>query len=654
MTARDDGWFFLSARLSPGQHGYMIEEAGERRLDELQPLSTFEGDVEVSLAQVSDCALPLARVTDVTATDDGAVHAEGAFVRAAGGRPLASVSASTSSGAVFRVTTLDPASGLFRLDATGLAPGKHTLTVRALDAAGLAAEPASAAVWVAPRLRAWDDAVLYQIVLDRFRGPGGSALAPPSSPGAFAGGTLDGVRAELERGTFEAMGVNALWISPVYQNPEGQKPGRDGHAYEGYHGYWPLEPRKVAPRLGGEAALSALVDAAHARGMRVLFDLVPNHVYVDSPRYLDGSPRGWFNDKGACVCGDPGCGWGDHIQTCWFAPYLPDVRFQSEDATRAVVDDALFWMRRFDADGVRIDAVPMMPRAATRRIAAALRADQAPARSRFVLGEVFTGPGEGGIDQVRYHLGPAGLDSAFDFPLLWVLRDAVATGKGSFVDVEATLAAEEVAYRGSGTVPARILGNHDTERFLSVAAGDAGRDPWASPPPQPTAAGPAHARLALAHAIVMTLPGMPVLYYGDEIGLAGVGDPDCRRVMPKDAPPGGESVRRSVSLLGRLRACSVALRRGGRRPLSVTDDAYAFVREAPSEAPVVVVASRRTSSSSVALTGAPAGSFVDVLSGETFVLPGAVAVPPIAARVLVPTSSPCAALASDGLLPSSP
>ena len=78
---------------------------------------------------------------------------------------------------------------------------------------------------------------------------------------------------------------------------------------------------------------------------------------------------------------------------------------------------------------------------------------------------------------------------------------------------------------------ARIIGNHDTTRFISEANGDAAGDPWTRPAVQPTDH-VAYARQTMALALIMTLPGLPVLYYGDETGLAGGSDPDCRRVMP--------------------------------------------------------------------------------------------------------------------------
>ena len=636
LEARDDGWQHFHARLPPGEYAYLLVEDGAERLDPRATLTSFVGDREVSALVVDDCAVPTLAITESTAEGND-VSVRGAFVASGDGTPLdpSSIAATSDDGAPVAVPHADAATGAFELKASHGVAGKHTLTITARDAHGIAAPSARAVTWTNARARSWDDAVLYQVVVDRFRGDGGTPLAPPKTPGSRAGGTLDGVRAELEKGTFDALGVTALWLSPVYENPSEARLGRDGHAYEGYHGYWPLHPRTVDPRLGGETALRALIDAAHLRGLRVLLDLVPNHVYEASERYLAHRQDGWFHDgPDACVCGDPGCDWGGHLASCWFTSYLPDVRYESEAATKAIVDDAVWWTTTFDADGVRIDAVPMMARSTTRRIAAALRASAGPPRASFVLGEVFTGAGVGAVDGIRYFLGPVGLDAAFDFPLMWALREAIATGPGGFAEVEAVLAREDVAFAGSGTVVPRMLGNHDTTRFLSAAAGDDGADAWSAPPPQPTTP-EAYARTKLGLVALLTQPGMPVLYYGDEVALAGAGDPDSRRVWPAEnaLSPAQTSVRALARRLGTLRACSPDLRAAERTPLFASADGWGYAR-----GDVVVLLATKSGAPSIA---AKAGSYVDVLSGDSFVLPGPVAMSALSARVLVRADDPC-------------
>ena len=648
-----DGWVMALLTLPPGEHGYQIVVNGAPRVDVFQPLTTFHGDREVSLVIADDCAVPALRVDTAQADAAGALSMTGAFLARDGGPSLSpstvrvTVDGQLVPGAGAQVSAT-PATGAFTISVAGLPPGKHAVSVQAADAGGDAAPAARASVWVKPAAQTWADGVLYQIVIDRFRGDGGAALSPPATPGTRAGGTLAGVTAEIERGTFEALGVSALWLSPLYTNPDELRTGRDGHLSQGYHGYWPLADREVDPRLGGETALDALMASAHAHGLRVLFDLVPNHVYETNPRYAQHRRDGWFNDgPGHCVCGDPGCDWGEHILDCWFTPFLPDVRWQSDAAMHAGVEDALFWMRRFDADGVRIDAVPMMPRAATRRIVRALRDSAAP-RALFSVGEVFTGPGAAGIDAIKFFVGPDGLDSAFDFPLMWALRDVVARDRAGFDAVESTLAATEDALRGSGAVPARMLGNHDTSRFASEASGDGGNDAWTQPPPQPASAG-VYARQRMALALTLSLPGMPVLYYGDELALAGASDPDSRRVMPaSDALSADQQATLAFTRrLGALRRCLPALRTGARVPLWADAVSYAFARIAPAgspdEAPVVALFSKAAASVTIPGGIVPPGAYVDALSGEAVMLAGGDAIPldPMTVKLLIPSASPC-------------
>jgi glycosidase len=334
------------------------------------------------------------------------------------------------------------------------------------------------------------------------------------------------------------------------------------------------------------------------------------------------------------------------METCWFTSYLPDVRYQADGAMENAVGDALFWMSRFDADGVRIDAVPMTPRATTRRIVRALRDSEAPSRALFALGEVFTGEGTAGLDQIKYYLGPNGLDSAFDFPLMWTMRDVIAHDAAGFDAVEGIVAETEQALAGSGAVVPRMLDNHDTTRFISEASGDDLSDPWDDPPPEPTSAS-VFARHQMALALIFTLPGMPVIYYGDEVGLAGADDPDSRRVMPAldGLPPQQATTLALTQRLGVLRRCSLALRRGTRIPIWDDSLTYAFARDAGDGAPAVALFSRAQSPATVTIPGGvvPPGIWIDAVSGAAVTLDGATDVPldPLSFKILVPAASRC-------------
>ncbi len=312
-----------------------------------------------------------------------------------------------------------------------------------------------------------------------------------------------------------------------------------------------------------------------------------------------------------------------------------------------VVADAVWWTEAFDLDGVRLDAVPMMPRAATRRIAAGIRASASPRDAHFLLGEVFTGPGAWGIDAIRYYLGPDGIDSVFDFPLMWTLRDVIAHESAGFEAVEAILSQTERSIEGSGAVLGRMIGNHDTSRFMTEIAGDGGVDPWENPPPQPSDAA-AYERQGLALGLNLTLSGLAVLYYGDEIGLAGVDDPDCRRVMPADEAllPAQRALREQTERLAQLRRCLPALSGGGRETLLAEGDLYAFVRGGDDPDPAIILVNRGDAAATPTIDlGDRSGAFVDVVSGETMVLSGGasvVEIGPRTIRALIPATSACA------------
>ncbi len=625
------GWKLARFELPKGEHGYLLDAGSETLRDPQQPLTTFDldrDDREVSLLLIDDCSQPRLSMQSVFATD-GALTVRAQFLANHNAAPLASVSATTDSGERLSVDLLDPSTGDVILGRTMRRP-RETITVVAEDTEGNVTNT---------RIATWDgardprDEVIYQVMIDRFAGDGGVPLAPPPHPGARAGGTLDGIHASLDG--IASLGATALWLSPVYQGPEGERVGNDGEFYTGYHGYWPIDTRAVDTRIGGENALEALIEGAHDARLLVLADVVPNHVYETHPRFVEPNNADWFHPDD-CVCGTESCPWNEHIQDCWFTPYLPDMRLEHPEALRASVDDVAWMMDRFDLDGLRIDAVPMMPRAASRRIAHRLRRNAAPEQGPLLLGEIFTGPGQGGLEQLKQHLGPAGMNSVFDFPLMWAMHDAIATGRGGFDGVEAILQAEELVLAGSGAVLARILDNHDTPRFVSVANGDGYGNPWSAPATQPTQAEP-YLRLQLGLALIFTLPGMPVLFQGDEIGLAGANDPDCRRVMPREDElnPHQLAVRETVEALGRIRANSVALRRGDRSLIQATRSSYLFERR-HEDTVVIVAISSSTTTQTVETTRA--GVFQDAMTGDSIDV-RSFAMAPLSFRILVPPTA---------------
>ena len=217
VAVGDAGWQGAQIPIGPGEYGYQIVEHGLPHLDGENPLSTFRGDTEVSLLRVDDCTVPTVTVADAQATDAGDVNVVFNLKTASSGAALPPAGmAATIDGSP--ATLSEGNGGLVVVSGSGFSRGKHRVTCTATDTLGQIAT-ASVSVFVHPAAASWSDGVLYQVVTDRYRGDGGVTLAAPPTPGARAGGTLDGLRAEIDRGTLAALGVTALWISPVYVNP---------------------------------------------------------------------------------------------------------------------------------------------------------------------------------------------------------------------------------------------------------------------------------------------------------------------------------------------------------------------------------------------------------------------------------------------------
>lgn len=672
MATREDGWRVLGLELPPGEYGYLIVEGGAARRDPYNPLTTFRADeLEVSRLELGDCRQPALRVdpASVEVSEAGQLSLAATFEAARPDAPedpedpaaSAALLDPASVSSELRLDASDPSRGRVELSSEPLPRGRHSFTIEARDTQGRPLErPAKVSVFVDPIAETWADAIVYQILVDRFYADGGAALDPPATPAARAGGTLAGVQAALEAGYFEALGVSALWLLPVYQNPDEARLGVDGRLYESYHGYWVTDSRSVDARLGGEPALRSLIAAAHARGVQIILDVVPNHVYethaiVTPERFAEG----WFNEHPQeCVCGTPSCPWSAFQLDCWFAPYLPDIRVEHPPAMDFAVGELLWWLDEFEVDGLRIDAVPMMPRAASRRIAHAVREHSAPGRDRLLLGEVFVGGGPAGVAGLAYFLGPDGLDSVFDFPLMWALREVLASESAGFTTLDALLDHTDEQLAGSGAVLGRMLGNHDVLRFCSAIVGDGGFDPWDDPASQPSGELPGEQevldRVALGLTLQLSLPGMPVLYYGDELALAGSNDPDNRRVMPSIDSLSGprQELLAHAQRLGQARRCLPALRTGARQTLHLGQDTYAFERRAPAgasgadAASAVVLVSRADDVREISLPGQLGldGAARDLLSGVMFdrVAGATLTLEPRSSMILIPEDHPCA------------
>jgi glycosidase len=419
---------------------------------------------------------------------------------------------------------------------------------------------------------AWLDQVVYLALTDRFaNGDPTNDTAPPADcydpkdPKLFHGGDLAGLRAHVPY--LAELGVTALWVTPLYA----QVPLRDGSC--GYHGYWAdygdPDDGALEAKLGSWRDVEALVTSVHDAGMRFILDMVVNHSGRGA-RIVGQHPE-WFHDEGTCASlGDP----------VVFCPLhgLPDFAEERPEVARYLTASATRWARRVRPDGIRLDTAKHLPSSyLARSFVPGVREAR---RDMFLLAEVFDTTS---IAHVRPFLD-AGMDSAFHFPLRDALVETFARGGPVRAVGEAVRTTIDALGLHRALRLVTMLDNHDLPRFMTTAPPGMGEDELSR-------------RYASALTALFTLPGIPQIYQGDELGMVGA-YPDNRRDMPQwgwDAAGragrhegtlgDGQATWSLVQTLARLRIHERALARGAYVELAPKTEAglnvLAFTRRAP-------------------------------------------------------------------------
>ena len=563
MTRNGDVWS-VDVELSEGLYCYKFIVDGAYIFDPSNPERVYCDDIENSLLRVDDHLRPhyTATLTDVAlevtyhAGSTGALH---------DGVPSALAGA-----------TWDDMTSTWTLPLSSLEDGKHTMKIEGFDTDGHPAYDLLVPFWTGPHADfVWEDALVYMIMTDRF--VNGNTSNDGTSTGAtqgadWQGGDFAGVTQMIESGYFADLGVNALWLTPFNTAATGTGKAADGvHDVSAFHGYWPIEARGVEPRLGTEAELQTMIEAAHDDGMRVMMDYVVNHVHEDHEYVQNNSD--WFNT--GCICGQADCDWTEHRLDCQFTAYMPDVNWKNRQASEQMIADALWWMETFDLDGARIDAVKHVENLAVSNLVAQINERfETVGNDVYLKGETAMGWSGHSLEdnQAQYgainaYMGPDGLDGQADFVLYHAVVDNVfVSGNENYQHLDFWTNRSQDQYTpGSLMVP--YVGSHDVPRLTSRAdtgTGDA-YNQWVEDglPGQPGDVSAYHAALQ-AYGWLLTTPGAPLLYYGDEYGEYGGADPDNRHMYRAQSSWSDHEAAlfENISQLGQLRLESIALRQG--------------------------------------------------------------------------------------------
>ena len=563
MNGNGDVWT-ADIELQEGLYCYKFIVDGTYMFDPSNPERVYCDGIENSLLRVDDHLRPhyTALLTEVAlevtyhAGSTGALH---------DGVPSALTGA-----------TWDETTATWTIPLADFEDGKHTLKVEGFDTDGHPAYDLLVPFWTGPHADfVWDDALVYMIMTDRFVN-GNSSNDGPSTGAAqgadWQGGDFAGVTQMIESGYFADLGVNALWLTPFNTAATGTGKAADGvHDVSAFHGYWPTEARGVEPRLGTEAELQEMIGAAHDNGMRVMMDFVVNHVHEDHEYMQNNSD--WFNS--GCICGQADCDWTEHRLDCQFTAYMPDVNWKNRQASEQMIADALWWMETFDLDGARIDAVKHVENLAVANLVAQINERfETVGNEVYLKGETAMGWSGHSLEdnQAQYgainaYMGPDGLDGQADFVLYHAVVDNVfVSGNENYQHLDFWTNRSQDQYTpGSLMVP--YVGSHDVPRLTSRAdtgTGDA-YNQWVENglPGQPGDVSAYHAALQ-AYGWLLTTPGAPLLYYGDEYGEYGGADPDNRHMYRNQSSWSDHesALYENISQLGQLRLESVALRQG--------------------------------------------------------------------------------------------
>jgi glycosidase len=448
--------------------------------------------------------------------------------------------------------------------------------------------------------------IVYFVLPDRFENGNrendtgdfsGGRLATgydPEAKGFFHGGDLAGLTQRL--GYLQRLGVTAIWFAPIFQNKPVQGP--PGEESAGYHGYWVTDFSRPDGHFGSREEFAAFVDAAHARGMKVYMDIITNHT-ADVIRYTDGEATNYeYRSRGDYPYSTRGGTGGPSINEGFMGDansseanfarlsdptyaYLPEVpeaerdvkvpawlnnpvyyhnrgnsSFSGEDSRFgdfAGLDDLFTehphvrqgmieiygdWIERYRIDGFRIDTARHVDPGFWREFVPAMqeRARAVGVPNFHMFGEVYKDTPQNGY--IAEYTRRDGLPAVLDFAFQAAMREVLGREGGTVV--LAQMFDGDVLYEGGEetalTLPT-FLGNHDMGRFSTLLREDR---PGISQEELLQ-------RVLLAHAMMLSLRGSPVIYYGDEQGFVGDGNDQLAR---EDMFPSRTAVYNDNDLMG--------------------------------------------------------------------------------------------------------
>lgn len=433
------------------------------------------------------------------------------------------------------------------------------------------------------------NAIFYQIFPDRFcNGDSGNdpagVLPWDSRPSriSFFGGDLLGIVGKLDY--LQDLGVNTLYLTPIFEAPS-------NHKYDTTNYF------RVDPAFGGDAALKELVAALHERKMRIVLDGVFNHCSEEHPFFQDiimqdqKSPYwNWFTISGDQIVREP-----ESNYKCWAGVRtMPEWNHKNPNVWEYLLSVVRYWIREYAIDGWRLDTVEYLPPDFVRGIYNVAKQEKPDI---YILGEVM------GIATSWFKHNA--LDGVMHYKLWEALTNFFAKGDWDAPRFAIFVRSIWHSYPENANYNSyTLLGSHDKPRFLTLCGGD-------------------KRRLILAASFLFTFPGAPAIYYGDEIGLEGEDDPDCRRSFPWKEEAWDRDLLECFRWLAQLRRQEECLRRGTIEFISAREQHLVFSRKLGQEEIIIAI---NTGDKDAPLDLTSPGNWIDLFTEarlpKTTVIPG--------------------------------
>lgn len=400
------------------------------------------------------------------------------------------------------------------------------------------------------------DAIFYQIFPDRFYNGNSDndsrnicKWGDMPTRDNFFGGDLEGIICKLPY--LEELGVNALYLNPIFKSPS-------NHKYDTTDYY------EVDPNFGDKNTLKRLVQELHRRGMRIILDGVFNHCGDTFWAFQDVREKGqksrykdWFIIKSYPIVKQP-----EPNYRCWMGvSSMPEFNTDNSEVREYLLEIVKYWIKEADIDGWRLDTVEFMEPSFVRQIREAAKEVKQDA---YVVGEVM-----GGV-ATSWFKGHC-IDAVMNYKLRDLIIDFFIKEVINAVEFNQQLYSFRQTYSDwINPFMYNLLDSHDVPRFLTLCGGDV-------------------KKMKLAAAFLMTYIGAPAIYYGDEVGMIGGEDPDCRRTMIWDKNRQNSDLLNFYKKIIKLRRESQALRRGSFKSLYQHENLYCFLRQLHEEKIIVAL-----------------------------------------------------------------